>query len=386
MSVTVVDCDNASVSRGKLMNMMVLASLQSRQRELDDEARTGKGEGSYDSHNVVAEPSAALPDGTGELDPESLVAHYFRDAYRHPLLGREAERELGERLGKALELILSKLPAPDPERILCIRDVLDQWEPAAIPVDDEVALALEVVDRYRVALIQGNLRLAVHIAKRYQHRGLALPDLIQEANLGLMKAVERFDPAKGFKFSTYAYWWISEEVKRAIKRGRRVVRTPDHIGDEIRVLRAITARVQRELGRKPSRRELAEATGLETGRIDDLLGYARPEVSTETPLADDGDLMLGDTLSASQNYAPEYALFEHDRHKILANVLDQLKPREADILRRRFGLRKGEVETLQQISGELGVSRERVRQIEKAALKTLRERFGDDAPAFGEVS
>ena len=377
------------------MNMMVITSLHPRQggsrrgdprqghpsQEASDDARARPTEVWDDSENpapVSSPPIAA----TGELEPESLVGHYYRDTRRFPLLGREAERELGERLNQALAILLERVREPDPAKTACIRDVLDQYRGRKTrpgQIDAEAEAALGVMDEARQTLIQGNLRLAVHIARRYQNRGLALSDLIQEANLGLMKAVERFDPSRGFKFSTYAYWWISEEVKRAIKRGGRSVRNPDHVADEIRVLQAIAGRVQRELGHEPSRRELAEAAGLDRQRLEELLAYARSEISTESPLADDGGLVLGDTLSADPRYAPEYALFEHDRHRILADVLAQLKPREADVLRRRFGLRKGEVETLQQISGELGISRERVRQIEKGALKALRERFGGNA-------
>lgn len=356
------------------MNMLV-ASLQSRQKDLDDEALTGFGEALHSSPQESVPTSASTLD---EPDATSLLGHYFRDAQRHSLLGRDAERALGERLGDALNLLLDRVPEPDAERSFCIRDVLGQWQQQQQPDDTETQAAQAEIESYRGQLIEGNLRLAVHIARQHQNRGLPLPDLIQEGNLGLMKAVERFDPGRGFKFSTYAYWWISEEIKRAIKRGRRVVRTPDHVTDEIRVLQAVAARLHRDLGREPNRAELSDVTGMTTARIEELLFYARPEVSTEAPILSDSALVLGETLPASPSYAPEYALFEQDRHKILAEVLQQLKPREADVLRRRFGLRKGEVETLQQISGELGISRERVRQIEKGALKSLRERFGAD--------
>lgn len=354
------------------MNMLA-ASFHSRQSDSDDEALTGFGEALHNSQQDNVPPSAATSE---EADATSIVGHYFRDAHRHSLLGREAERELGTQLGEALELLLTRVKQPDPERAFCIRDVLEQWSACQRPEDSDTRAAQADIERYRHKLIEGNLRLAVHIARQHQNRGLPLPDLIQEGNLGLMKAVERFDPGRGFKFSTYAYWWISEEIKRAIKRGRRVVRTPDHVTDQIRVLQAIAARLQRDLGHEPSRAELADATGLSVARIDELLFYSRPEVSTETPIISDSTLILGETLSASHNCAPEYALFEQDRHKILAEVLKELKPREADVLRRRFGLNKGEVETLQEISGELGISRERVRQIEKGALKALQERFG----------
>lgn len=363
------------------MNMLA-ASHQSRHRDVDDEAQTGLGEALHSSQPETVQTASVAE----ESDATSLVGHYFRDAQRHTLLGRDAERALGERLSKALNVLLARVSEVDPDKAFCIRDVLEQWSAQAQGDDPEAITAKAAVERYRGQLIEGNLRLAVHIARQYQNRGLPLPDLIQEGNVGLMKAVERFDPDRGFKFSTYAYWWISEEIKRAIKRGRRVVRTPDHVTDEIRVLQAVAARMQRDLGREPNRRELAETTGLKPSRIEELLFYARPEISTETPILSDSTLMLGETLSAGHNCAPEYALFERDRHKILAEVLLQLKPREADVLRRRFGLHRGEVETLQQISGELGISRERVRQIEKGALKALRERFsGQVQPHPDEV-
>lgn len=388
---------------------MRVAILHSRQTD-PDHARGGRGASSAPSTREApqAQPQQEpLPGSLDETGPDSVIGQYFRDAHRYPLLGRDAERALGDRLSSHLNLLLSLAQRPGitsspgaflesacsetnrsantwSESTFCIRDVLAIWQANRDSAHSQAGSAIAGIEYCRQELIQGNLRLAVHIARRYQNLGLPLADLIQEANLGLMKAVERFDPGKGFKFSTYAYWWVSEEVKRAIKRGRSVVRTPDHVGDEIRVMQAVASRVQRELGRKPSRREVAEAIGASPARVEQLLGYAIPEVSTEAPMSQEGDRVLGDALPASRHWAPEYALFEHDRHRILATVLAQLKPREADVLQRRFGLRSGEVETLQEISGVLGISRERVRQIEKSALRTLQEKFADGLPGAAD--
>jgi len=343
----------------------LLEPMGQRDQELVDDVRA-------DPTVDWKEPASADPGTLDDQEPASVIGHYFRDAHRFSLLGKDEEKALVSALTDTLNTLLEEAEHPDIEA-LTIREVLASIEQNQARLSDRAREALKDLARWRRQLIQSNLRLAVHIARGHQGRGLPLPDLIQEANLGLIKAVERFDATRGFKFSTYAYWWIAEEVKRAIKRGRRVVRTPDHVVDEIRRLQAVQARLQRETGDQPDRYELAEAAETTPERVDELLGFARPEVSTATPIGGEGDLELGDTLADESTSAEETALAERDRLRLLKDLFHVLRTREADILGRRFGINRDEPETLQMISEELGISRERVRQIEKGALKKLRE-------------
>ena len=352
----------------------LLDPMEQRDRELVDDVRA-------DTTETWKEPASAEPEVLDDQEPASVVGHYFRDAHRFSLLGREAERDLGQSLEETLRGLLSEIAEPEPDA-LTIREVLARVEAHTGSLSEQARQHLADLRKWRRELIQSNLRLAVYIARGQQGRGLPLPDLIQEANLGLIKAVERFDPTRGFKFSTYAYWWISEEVKRAIKRGRRVVRTPDHVVDEIRRLQAVEARLQRETGAQPDRYELAEAAGTTPDRVDELLGFARPEVSTATPISSDGDLELGDTLTDENGNDGESPLEERDQARLLKDLFHLLREREAEILGRRFGINRDEPETLQVISEELGISRERVRQIEKGALSKLREH----AALFADVA
>lgn len=313
------------------------------------------------------------PAGVPVSEIASLVSHYFRDAAQHDLLSEPGERRLSRRLVRCLEILAADQGLAD-DVPRTIRDIVAQRREADFR-SLRARRAYRLVRASRELLIQSNLRLAVHIARRHANRGLAMSDLIQDGNVGLIKAVERFDPGKGFRFSTYAYWWISEEVKRCLKRGRRVVRTPDHIVDELRALQSTTLRLNRELGRTPRQSELARELEVSPVRINELMTYAGAEVSTEAPANEEGSLVLGDSLTLGDSEAPEAALVPRDRRRILASILENLNPREQDVLSRRFGLDRPEPETLQIISDDMGISRERVRQIEKTALAKLREKF-----------
>lgn len=350
-----------------------------------DDERTGHTETA--TAGVAAENTAPiqLPEGMlGEAsgDTPSLVAHYFRDAQRHSLLGEPAERRLSARLARALDILARHrdLPEGTPQTL---RDVTEDLTEADLETT-YARRALRIAMVCRRTLIQSNLRLAVHLARRHTNRGIPLTDLIQEGNVGLIKAVERFDPGKGFRFSTYAYWWISEEIKRSLKRGRRVVRTPEHVVDEIRALQAAMNQLYRRHGRAPSQQELARHLAIPAQRVGELLAYAQPEVSTATPLGEGDDIHLGEALSNDdERDQPEASLLPRDQKRLLGDILSNLNERERDILSRRFGLGLPEPETLQIISDNLGISRERVRQIEKGALAKLRERYANLADMAG---
>lgn len=303
-------------------------------------------------------------------ETESLVGLYFRDASRYELLTDVGERRLSRRLSFCYRIISDELalPAETPQTF---REVVGSLGDAC-SFSTRCRRAFHLATASRQKLIQSNLRLAVHIARRYANRGIPMSDVIQDANIGLIKAVERFDPTKGFRFSTYAYWWISEEVKRCMKRGARLVHTPENVVDEIRLLQKKSLYLHQTLGRTPSQSELAREIEVSPSRIGELRALAAMEVSVDVPVTVEGGITLGDSLSAGEQSAPDHDMVNRDRKRTLAALLADLSAREQDVLARRFGLGLPEPETLQVISDDLGISRERVRQIEKGALKKLR--------------
>lgn len=317
-------------------------------------------------------PSPTLPHD-GERD--SLVGLYFRDASRHELLSDDAERRLARQLIRSLRAISHELCLPE-DTPQTLREVMGSLGDACA-FTSRCRRAYHLAMACRRRLIQCNLRLAVHIARRYGQHGIPMADLIQDANIGLIKAVERFDPGKGFRFSTYAYWWISEEVRRCLQRGVRVVHTPENVVDEIRQLNKTSMRLYQSLGRNPSQTELAQAMEASPSRIGELRALAAREVSTDVPLVDDGSITLGDSLDGGDATTPDHPLRQRDRVITLTSMMSELSQREREILARRYGLGIAEPETLQTISDQLGISRERVRQIEKTALKKLQQRFSD---------
>lgn len=317
-------------------------------------------------------PSPTLPN-SGERD--SLVGLYFRDASRHQLLSDSDERRLARQLIRSLRVISAELALPE-DTPQTLREVVGSLGDAcAFSSRCRRAYHLAMACRHR--LIQCNLRLAVHIARRYGHHGIPMTDLIQDANVGLIKAAERFDPGKGFRFSTYAYWWISEEVRRCLQRGVRVVHTPENVVDEIRQLQKTSMRLNQSLGRTPSQSELATAMEASPSRIGELRALASREISTDVPLVEEGSITLGDSLHSGDSMTPDHPFRQRDRIITLQSMMGELTDRERDILARRYGLGLTEPETLQTLSDQLGISRERVRQIEKSALKKLQQRFAE---------
>ncbi len=246
---------------------------------------------------------------------------------------------------------------------------------ALLTAQEEVALAerMEMGEKSaKGRLIESNLRLVVSIAKRYVGRGMQFLDLIQEGNMGLIKAVEKFDYRKGFKLSTYATWWIRQAITRAIADQARTIRIPVHMVETINKLIRTSRHLIQELGREPSPEEVAEEMGITADKVREILKIAQEPVSLETPIGEEEDSHLGDFIEDEDATAPvEAASFLLLKEQI-EEVLDTLNDREQKVLRLRFGLDDGKARTLEEVGREFGVTRERIRQIEAKALRKLR--------------
>lgn len=286
-----------------------------------------------------------------------LVRVYLNGIGRTALLNAEDEVELSQRIEAGL--YAQHLVESD-----------EQFTPAkkrdlkAIAKDGRAA---------RAHLLEANLRLVVSLAKRYTGRGMPLLDLIQEGNLGLIRAVEKFDYTKGFKFSTYATWWIRQAITRGMADQSRTIRLPVHLVEQVNKLSRIKREMYQHLGREATNEELAEESGIDESKIDLLLKQSRDPVSLDMPVGTDEEAPLGDFIEDSEATDAEEAVVASLRHSDIRTVLATLEKREQDVIRLRFGLDDGVPRTLDQIGREFGLSRERVRQIEREVMAKLRK-------------
>jgi RNA polymerase primary sigma factor len=312
----------------------------------------------------VEQASAPEPEGDGieeetplaDLPTSDATDLYFREMGRARLLTAEEETELARQVVAARHARRRLRQDPDVDMA-------------------ERARAKRVIRRGKQArrrMVEANTRLVISIAKRYIGQGVPFLDLIQEGNIGLMRAVDRFDPERGYKFSTYATWWIRQAVSRAVADQSRTIRLPVHVGEKLLRLRRASQMLEQELGRAPSPEEVADATELPAERVRGYLQVATQPLSLEQPVGEEEDSTLGQFIEDEDSPAPPEAVELGLLRERINDLLDTLSPREARILRMRYGLYDGHSYTLKEIGDKFGLTRERIRQIEAEALSHLR--------------
>ena len=292
----------------------------------------------------------------GDRDDEDLVRLYLGEIGRHPLLTKDDEVELARSI-EAGVAARARLAGPGP-----------------VPPAERAALRRTIRrgDEAQRRFVVSNLRLVVSIAKRYQSSGLPLLDLVQEGNLGLIHAVEKFDWRKGFKFSTYATWWIRQAISRGIANTARTIRLPVHAGDTLARVQRARVRLEGELDRPPTIAELSEELDLPADKVAEAMLYTLEPLSLSEPLREDGEAELGDLVEDHRAASPFEATAASLLPGEVVRLLAGLEPRERDVLRMRYGLDRGEPRTLEEVGVHFHLTRERIRQIEARAISKLR--------------
>lgn len=302
-----------------------------------------------------ANPELAIDDYLANIDTDDTIGLYLKEVSRVPLLTADEEVRLAQRIegGRSAREELAKGNVNPRRRSELRTTIEDGW--AA-----------------REHLITANSRLVISVAKKYMGRGVPFLDLIQEGNIGLIRATKKFDYRRGHKFSTYATWWIRQAVTRAIADQGRTIRVPVHMGDQINKLLRVQHQLTQRLGREPSVEEIANALEVPPKKVENMIQVARRPLSLETPTDDEEDSVLGDFIEDDEATPPDESATYNLLREHLGEVLNNLPPREVRILQLRYGLLDGQAYTLEEVGRKMGVTRERVRQIEAQALSRLR--------------
>ena len=301
------------------------------------------------------ESGIGLSDDLSNIDTDDTIGLYLKEVSRVPLLTADEEVELAQRIekGRISREELARVNVTYERRLELRKNIEDSW--AA-----------------RDHLITANSRLVISVAKKYMGRGVPFLDLIQEGNIGLIRATKKFDYRRGHKFSTYATWWIRQAVTRAIADQGRTIRVPVHMGDQINKLLRYQHQLTQKLGRDPSVEELAAELDVPVKKVENMIQVARRPLSLETPTDDEEDSVLGDFIEDDDAPAPSDSATYNLLKEHLQTILNDLPPREVRILQLRYGLLDGQAYTLEEVGNKMGVTRERVRQIEAQALSRLR--------------
>ncbi len=319
----------------------------------EDELSTEESEAAAGEH-ALASRDVQLDD-LENIDTDDTIGLYLKEVSRVPLLTAEEEVELAQRI----------------ERGRMAREELARGN-VSVRRRQELRRLIEDGWAAREHLITANSRLVISVAKKYMGRGVPFLDLIQEGNIGLIRATKKFDYRRGHKFSTYATWWIRQAVTRAIADQGRTIRVPVHMGDQINKLLRVQHQLTQRLGRDPSVDELADALDVPPKKVENMIQVARRPLSLETPTDDEEDSVLGDFIEDDEAPPPDEMVTYNLLQEHLEDILNSLPPREVRLLQLRYGLLDGQAYTLEEVGRKMGVTRERVRQIEAQALSRLR--------------
>lgn len=326
--------------------------------ESEEEAEASQdGDGPFEEEYDEEEPHKAPLFDLSNVPIDDSVGLYFREMGQQDLLTAEEEVQLAKEIEAGQE---------------AVEQLQEEGNELTLDEEDGLYLLKERGEAARAHLIRANTRLVVSIAKKYRGRGLQFLDLIQEGNVGLMKAVEKYDYRRGNRFSTYATWWIRQAVTRALANHGRTIRIPAHLGGRISKLYQVAQELEQQQGRQPTAEEIAEEMDLPAERVRWMLRTSRQPVHLERPVGDESDAELGDFIEDSEAPPPAEMVAQTMLTEEISQILDQLTPREARILRLRYGLQDGESRTLKEVGEMFGLSRERIRQLEKEALRKLR--------------
>lgn len=299
-----------------------------------------------------------------------MVRTYLREIGRVPLLTRDQEIIFGKQVQHMMKLVEAKEAL---EKKLHREISLEEWASDVNLPSSEVTQLVHQGKRAKQKMIEANLRLVVAIAKKYQKRNMEFLDLIQEGTLGLERGVEKFDPTRGYKFSTYAYWWIRQAITRAIAQQGRTIRLPIHITEKLNKIKKVQRELAQKYGRSPSPAEIAKELELEPAQIREYLNMARQPVSLDVRVGDNQDTELQEMLE-DDGPSPEYYMTQEFLRQDLNTLLSELTPQQREVLALRFGLEDGNEMSLAKVGERLSLSRERVRQLEHQALAHLRRR------------